>query len=270
VEKELATPMLISIPRFQGGKDEALSGLPLLADPTSSASEAYRGLRTNVQFLAGQKGFKSLLITSPETGEGKTMTAANLGISLAQAGQKVILVSADLRRPTLDQRFGIATGKKGLTDWLLGGDVSPVESIVDPGIAHLRVIPSGETATNPAEILTSPRFVELLRFLEENADWVLIDAPPVLPVADATILASRVGGIIVVVNAKTTSRSAANHARTELERVGGRILGAVLNSVDESTRKYGSYYQPYKQDSNRTDGSLSRRRRRAKARATSE
>lgn len=267
VERELAIPVLISIPRFQTSKDEALLALPLLGDPTSSASEAYRGLRTNVQFLATQRGFKSLLITSPDSGEGKTMTAANLGISLAQAGQKVILVSADLRRPTLDRHFGIAEDKKGLTDWLGGDDRSPVDSIADPGIAQLRIVPSGGVASNPAEILTSPRFVELLRFLEENADWVLVDSPPVLPVADATILASRVGGIILVVNAKTTSRAAAKYAKTELERVGGRILGAALNVLEESSGRYAYYSRGYASRSE--DGKKPRRkgRRRRKEQA---
>lgn len=248
LERAVNAPVLGTVPRFTPPKKGEPS-LVSLGDRHISAVEAYRSLRTSLQFITTQRGIKSVLITSPSESEGKTSTTANLGVLLAQTGRRVILVSSDLRRPTLAGYFGIEEGTDapGLSTWL-SSEISPQEIIKDPGIPNLRVVPSGPLPPNPAELMTTGRLLELIHLLEQNSDLVLFDSPPVLAVADAADIASKVGGIVLVVNAESSHRSGAIHAKQELERVGGKVVGAVLNSHDPSTSAYYStssyYYQP--------------------------
>ena len=241
IERALNAPVLATIPRVQTNK-KANTELVTRSQPRSSASEAYRSLRTNLQFLMTQQSVRSVLVTSPSAGEGKTMTCGNLATVLTQAGQRVILVSCDLRRPTLERYFNVET-QPGLSNWLAEGDDEIWEFVKDPGIANLRIIPSGPIPGNPAELLTSRRLRTLVDTLESNCDLVLIDSPPSLAVADASILASHVDGVLLVLNATTTHRSAAARAKEELERVGASLLGCVYNAHDASSSPY--YYQPY-------------------------
>lgn len=242
IERAVGAPVLATIPRVQVNKKNR-GELVTMAQPRSSASEAYRSLRTNLQFLMTQQGLRSLLVTSPSAAEGKTMTCANLAVVLAQAGQRVILVSGDLRRPTLERYFPIEGGE-GLSTWLAdGGNDDLWRFIQDPGVPNLRVIASGAVPGNPAELLTSRRLRSLVDTLEESSDLVLVDSPPSLAVADASILASHVDGVVLVVNAATTHRSAAARAKEELERVGASLLGCVYNGYDAGSSPY--YYQPY-------------------------
>lgn len=241
IERAVGAPVLATIPRVQVKKNTR--ELVTVTQPRSSASEAYRSLRTNLQFLMTQQSVRSILVTSPSAGEGKTMTSANLAMVLAQAGQRVILVSADLRRPTLESYFGVGS-QEGLSSWLAeGGEEDIWRFIQDPGVANLRLIPSGPIPGNPAELLTSRRLRGLVDVLESSADLVLVDSPPSLAVADASILASHVDGVVLVLNAASTHRSAAARAREELERVGASLLGCVYNAHDASQSPY--YYQPY-------------------------
>ena len=243
VERELRAPVLNSIPRYRTGKRGAFADLPVLADSQSSSAEAYRALRTNVEFLAARREAKSLLVTSPSPGEGKTATVANLGVSFAQAGAQVILVSADMRKPVLDSRFGIES-RGGLSDILSGGRVDLASRLVkDPGIANLRVLPSGPVPDNPAELLTRPTFIQLMEHLQRSADWVIVDSPPVLPVTDATILGSRLDVTLLVIDASATTTTAAKHATVELERAGATLLGVVLNGLDPRAGRYGELYR---------------------------
>ena len=242
LEKALGAPVLATVPRFQARRrrDRGLRG-PL--DPTGAASEAYRTLRTALQFICAQMSIKSILVTSPSAHEGKTSTAANLGIAISQAGLRVALVSADLRRPQLEKHFEVDV-HAGLTTWLLGEEQDLGRLLlVHPDIPNLSLLPAGPIPSNPAELLTSPRFGELISTLEEMADIVLVDSPPVLPVADAAIIASLVGATVLIVDAANTRRSAAVHAKEQIERVGGLLVGAVLNGFDPSTTPY--YYEPY-------------------------
>ena len=262
LERAVNAPVLGTVPRFAPPKKGEPS-LVSLGDRHISAVEAYRSLRTSLQFITTQRGIKSVLITSPSESEGKTSTTANLGVLLAQTGRRVILVSSDLRRPTLAGYFGIEEGgdAPGLSTWL-SSEISPQEIIKDPGIPNLRVVPSGPLPPNPAELMTSGRLLELIHLLEQNSDLVIFDSPPVLAVADAADIASKVGGIVLVVNAESSHRSGAIHAKTELERVGGKVVGAVLNAHDPSTSAYYStssyYYQPS------TNGGKADKKQRAK------
>ena len=246
VEEQTGAPVLATIPHFRSEKKSATPDLVAAIRPKSTTSEAYRSLRTNLLFITGIENAKSILITSAQAGEGKTVTAANLGVVLAQAGNRVIVVSADLRRPTLEKQLGIDRGP-GLSNWLAATDGDDLWSLIkDPGIRNLRVLPSGPIPPNPAELLTTARFGTLVELLEENADYVLFDSAPVLAVADSSIVSARVGLTIMVINAGTTHRTAVQHAATELHRVGARIAGNVLNGLDPSGSPY--YYGPYTYD----------------------
>jgi non-specific protein-tyrosine kinase len=242
VEKLTGAPVLATVPRFRPEKKSDTPTLVAANRPKGTTSEAYRSLRTNLLFITGTENAKTILVTSAQAGEGKTVTAANLAIVLAQAGHRVILVSGDLRRPTLEKQFGIDR-EPGLSSWLANDGVDLWGLIRDPGIPNLRILPCGPVPPNPAELLTSSRFDGLLRLLEENADYVLLDSAPVLAVADSSIISTRVGVTLVVIDASSTHRTAVQHAVTELHRVGGRIAGTVLNSLDSTGSPY--YYGPY-------------------------
>ena len=240
LEKSLEIPVLATVPRFSTSKKR--KEIVTESEPHGAASEAYRSLRTNLQYLLKQRDLKSLLITSASAGEGKTVTCVNLAITLARSGSKVILVSADLRRPTLESYFDLPS-QKGLSSWLAEPDQDLSSFISDPGIDNLRVMTSGPVPHMPAELLTSRRLGQLIEALEDSCDILLIDSPPTLAVADAAILAAHVDGTLLVVNAHKTLRSVAMRATEELNRVGAGLLGIILNAFDPTASPY--YYQPY-------------------------
>ena len=241
IEETLQAPVLATVPRFPPSKEGA-GQLVTASETKSVASEAYRSLRTNLQFAISQRGVKSLIVTSPSAGEGKTVTAANLAVFLAQAGLRVVVVSADLRRPTLERYFNVDK-RHGLATFLNSMDATPWDVIRDPGISNLRLIPCGPIPDNPAELLVSSRLGQMLDFLEDNCDLVVIDTPPLLAVADAAILGPQVGGAVLVLDATNTHRSASLHAKEQLERGGGELIGTVLNAFDPQSAPY--YYAPY-------------------------
>jgi capsular exopolysaccharide synthesis family protein len=242
IEQALNAPVLAMIPKFRTRKRKATSRLVVVADPSSTASESYRTLRTNIQFITSQGDTKSLVVTSPSAGEGKTVTTANLGLAFADAGSNVLVVSGDLRRPALAHYIGVGNGH-GLSDYLAGrvDDLWSLIKTLDKPALH--VLPSGTVPPNPAELLASARFKRVVAELEDKFDAVLFDSPPTLPVADAVILGARVSATIMVIDANTTHRSATARAKEELERVGARIIGSVLNAFDPSDSPY--YYEPY-------------------------
>ena len=243
LERFTKAPVLATIPRFSKSSKQARD-IVTISQPGSAASEAYRTLRTNVQFLSLQSELKTLLVSSASAGEGKTVSSINLSVAFAQAGRRVILVSADLRRPTVETYFGLPN-REGLSSWLLATDRELWSLIVDPGIDNLRVLPSGPVPVNPAELLTSPRFGDLLRLLKENADLVIIDSAPALAVADPAIISSQADGTLLVVDSASTRRSSVVRAVEELRRVGAHVIGSVLNLYDPSASPYyyaDSYY----------------------------
>ncbi|MGH2754404.1 MAG: polysaccharide biosynthesis tyrosine autokinase [Actinomycetota bacterium] len=244
-EEWLRSPVIAVIPRHAGANPKKQEWtLVARSEPHSHVTEHYRTLRTNMQFVMGGTGMKSVLLSSPSAREGKTTTTANLAVTLAEAGKRIVLVSADMRRPMIENYFGVKSDH-GLSTWLASEEDEPWAIIQDPGVRNLRVIPTGHIPPNPAELLSSPRMGRLLQALEAHSDLVLLDTPPVLAVADAPILASFAGGSILVVESGSTERSAAQRAKAELERAGRPLLGLIVNSVAERTSDYyytGSYY----------------------------
>lgn len=212
-------------------------------DAKSPVSEAYRTIRTNIQFsqIAG-KELKTILLTSATPNEGKSTTISNLGVVMAQAGNKVLLVDCDFRNPTQHKMFGVAN--KGVTNCIsLGGNIT--DYIIESGIAGLQLLPSGPVAPNPSEILGSQAFIDMLANLKENYDYVLVDTPPIMPVTDACVVASRVDGVILILESGAISPQIAKEATTRLKQAKAHILGAVLNKVDVGAGHYGYGYGYY-------------------------
>jgi len=240
VERVVDAPLLATVPKFKSdGKRKVLAS----TDPRGAATEAFRSLRTSLQFMASQRGVKSVLITSANEGEGKTSTSVNLAAALAQAGKKVVLVSGDLRRPTLEQLFNLGHDA-GLSTLLSRHHDNLDAAIKRTAISNLSVLPSGPIPPHPAELLNSPRLGEIIRELESKFEVVVVDSAPVLAVADTATLAPHVGGVVLVIDAASTTKSVVAHARQELEMVGAQIVGAVLNAHDSSSSpyQYASYY----------------------------
>jgi non-specific protein-tyrosine kinase len=218
------------------------NGLVTLAHPRSPISEAYRVLRTNIQFSTLDKPVKTLLVTSPNPGEGKSTTAANLGVVFAQAGHSVVLVDSDLRRPTLRRFFDVA-GSLGLTTALLQSTPSTDGFLAATEVENLRVLGTGVLPANPSELLVSARMGAFVEQLKGSAEVLIFDSPPVLGVADAAILASRLDGVLLVVEAGRTRRELAQRAFESLQQVGGNVLGVVLNQLRGREAMY--YYRYY-------------------------
>lgn len=207
-------------------------------------SEAYRTLRTNIQFSSVDKPVKTLLVTSSSPGEGKSTTTANLAVVLAQTGQKVIVVDTDLRRPVLHKVFDVPNNT-GLTAALLASDSAQVAVHMQPTeIDNLAVLTSGPIPPNPSELLGSHRMTDLVRVLSSLADIVIFDSPPVLAVTDAAVLARQVDGVLLVADAGRTKEHALSVAADELQKTGGNVLGVALNRLD-ARRGYNYYYYYY-------------------------
>jgi non-specific protein-tyrosine kinase len=210
-----------------------------LSDPRSPVAEAYRSLRTNLEFSSLDEPLRTMVVTSPAPEAGKSTTLANLAVTLAQAGKQVILVDCDLRRPSLHDIFGVPNAT-GLTSVILD-DITSTPPLRETGVAGLRLLTSGPLPPNPAELLGSRRMAGLIQTLREQADMVLFDAPPVIAVTDAAILASQVDGVLLVLNAGVTRREHAQRARAALDKVNARLVGTVLNNVKLDTSLYGYY-----------------------------
>jgi capsular exopolysaccharide synthesis family protein len=198
--------------------------------PHSFAAEAYRSLRTSIQFLALDQPVRLLQITSPRTAEGKTTTVANLAITLAAAGQKVIAVDCDLRRSRLHEVFGMSN-KVGFTSVLMGEIPLSVALQRVEGSEGLFLLASGQRPPNPAELLSSARNKDVFSALGNLADIVLVDSPPVLPVTDASLISTQVDATLVVVSAGLTTAKDLARALETLGQVDAPVTGAVLNTV---------------------------------------
>ena len=229
--------------------DEEAAQSPLLvaAQPHSQRSEAFRRLRTNLQFLDVTDNLRTMVVTSSIPGEGKSTTAINLAITLADAGTRVLLIDADLRRPSVAKYMGLE-GSVGLTTVLIGR--AAIQDVVQPwGNGQLHVLPSGQIPPNPSELLGSRTMADLLALLGERYDAIIIDTPPLLPVTDAAILARLTGGAIAVVGTHTLHHNQLQESLGALESVGARVLGIVLNRVPvKLTGSYQYYdYAPQEQ-----------------------
>jgi capsular exopolysaccharide synthesis family protein len=233
---QLNVPFLGMVPSI-----DAAAGTLLHDGVPPNFAEAIRGVRTNVLFSSAEEGVRLIVVTSAGPGEGKSLFSSNLAVSLAQAGQRVLHVDADMRRPRVHALFDVAQ-EPGLSN-LLVGDCKPSEAIRKTPVQNLCVLPAGLIPPNPAELLGSKRCEEFFATLGQNFDWVILDSPPVLAVADASILANTATGVVFVVGADQTSRQAARAALDQLAAVQAHVIGAVLNRVDLDKNPY--YYSAY-------------------------
>jgi capsular exopolysaccharide synthesis family protein len=215
--------------------------LVTVTDPRSPSAEAFRTLRTNLMFSQAVDQMRTLVVTSASPGEGKTVTAANLAVSFAQQGVRVLLVDGDLRRGRLHRVFGTAR-EPGLSDYLLGYQTEEAVSH-STAVPNLYVIDTGKLPPNPAEILGADVAKEKFAKLTEGYDLVIIDTPPLLAASDAAIVATLADGVVIVLRAGSTETAAAQQAMQQLRALDVRIVGAILNDPDSQIAKYGAYYQ---------------------------
>ena len=214
-------------------------GLVAASSPRSDAAEAYRTLATNIQFSSLDRPVRTLLVTGATPDEDKTTVLANLAITLAATGRRVVVVDCDLRRPKLHTVFGVAEAP-GLTSMMLDETLGPpLQATTFPNV---RVVTSGPLPPNPAELLGSERMGRAIAQIGADADYILFDAPPVTVVSDAAMLAARLDGVLLVIASGRTRREAARRAKEQLDRVGARVLGTALSNVkpDTSKSEYGA------------------------------
>lgn len=244
VERATSAPVIGSIPRIRLGPSQSpIYSLATVLYPRSSAAEAFRSMRTNLEFTAVDGPIKTILVTSAFPGEGKTTVACNLAVAYAQAGRKTLLLDADLRRPDVHRFFAIEN-VDGLTN-LLRADASLLENLSrDTEVANLRVITCGTIPPNPAELLASTRMAQILERMAGSADVVIIDSAPLNVVTDPALLARLVDGVVLVVDSGSTPKRAARQASEALARVDAHILGATLNRQQPvgSVGPYGYYH----------------------------
>ena len=208
-------------------------------NPKSPVSEAYRTIRTNIQFAGVDKAMKTIVFTSTAQDEGKSTVVANLGIVMAQAGQKVVIMDCDFRNPTQHRLFKLQN--KGLSNCIATGkDV--LEIVQSSGTPGLDILTSGPVAPNPSEILASNRMKTVINELKEKYDYVLIDTPPVLPVTDSSVIGSIADGTILLTAWNQITPAMAKEAKTRLEQAGAKILGVILNKVEVASKGYGYGY----------------------------
>jgi capsular exopolysaccharide synthesis family protein len=212
------------------------------ADPKSPAAEAYRSLRTSIQFAGLDHKCRTILVTSSSPGEGKSTTVANFGVVMAQTGQRVCLIDSDLRRPTLHRVFGLSNSK-GLTTALLEG--LPFGQVAQAtSVPNLFVLTSGPVPPNPAELVGSNRMRESLEAAVDDFDMILLDSPPLVSVSDAVALSSFTDGVVLVVQTGKVPHEVIRRAANQLHAVKGRILGVVMNAVN--LKRDGYYYDYYR------------------------
>ena len=244
VERSVGTPVLGRIPleskltrgNGRGGQVVVLSQL----GPDDPAVEAFRALRTNVTFVGAERPVQFITLTSPGPGEGKSTTAANLALVLAQGGSKTLLIDGDLRRSQVHSAFGLLQ-EPGLTDVLIGE--AGLREAIRPEVAtNLDVLPSGKAPPNPAELLGSDAMRRLVSELRRDYEYILMDTPPSLPVTDAAVLASMSDATLLVLRSGETEESAAQRAMAQLRQVRARVAGVVLNGVTRRQDRYYSYY----------------------------
>jgi capsular exopolysaccharide synthesis family protein len=240
IKQVVQLPILGVVPHIINARTASQRGLQLHLDPMSDVAEAYRTIRTGVYFGTPGGTAKTLLITSPSPGDGKSTLASNLAVAMAQAGNRILLLDADFRKPVQHKIFNITTGT-GLSS-VLAGNIALDEAIHESVVPNLSILPCGPIPANPSEILNSQTFADVLDQLVEQYDHVLLDSPPVMPVTDARILAASCDVTIMALRAEKSTRKGAVYARDTLRSVGARLLGIVVNDVPRRKGIYGYYY----------------------------
>jgi succinoglycan biosynthesis transport protein ExoP len=243
VERVSGAPVLATVPMVPSWRKRTSPVVVSVSSPTSQSAEAYRSLRTSLQFIRQDRALRTILITSPSSGDGKTATVVNLGAVFAQAGERVVLVSCDLRRPGFSQ----LAGEHAELSCVLTGKM-PLETALAavPGVDGLWTLGTRSVAENPTELLSGQRMKSVIAALGEQFDLVLIDSPPVLPVADAMILSGYADAVLLVVAAGQTRRTELRRTTEKLAQASVPVVGAVLNKATAQDG-YGYYggYQPY-------------------------
>jgi capsular exopolysaccharide synthesis family protein len=251
VKEHLQVPFLGMVPDFGpksgGGRGPSVS--VVLHSPRSAVGDAYRVLRTNLIFTSADTSGRALVVTSATPAEGKTTTLAHLAAALAHNGAKVLAVDADLRRPTLHQHLGLQK-TPGLSD-LIVGKAQASQAIQSTRVGGLQLLACGYLPPNPAELLGSPMMKQILDALRAHYDWVLIDSPPLLAMADTPVLCSLVEGVVMVLAAEVATKPAVMRAIDQVQSVGGKVVGVLLNKVNLErnsyyySQYYGEYYRSY-------------------------
>ncbi len=208
-------------------------------NPKSIAAEAYRSLKTNIQYSSFDKEYKTIVITSSNQGEGKSTTSGNLALTLAEGESRVLLVDCDMRKPSMHKNFRV-TNTYGIADILL--QRKKVMDVAHMYNKNLSIITAGKVPPNPAEMLGSKAMSAFLEEMKEHFDYIILDTPPVQVVADAQILSTKVDGTIIVVRAGVTKKEDVNDTVNTLKKVNANIIGTVLHAVDNSRNKYYYYY----------------------------
>jgi non-specific protein-tyrosine kinase len=254
-QRVLGLSTLGAISRIAGIR-HAQDHLVALKEPRSPISESYRVLRTNLRFTGLENPSGALLITSTGPSEGKTTTAVNLAAVMAQSGRRVILVDADLRRPNVHHYLGLSNDI-GLSSLFLEEGISPEQVIRPTVLENLRVMTSGPLPPNPSELLDSKQMTEIFKTLRAQSDMVIVDSPPVLAVADATIIGSRCSGAILVLDSGKTRTDLSKRAVERLRQTNVRIFGVVLNKL--SSRRAAGYSSYYYYSSDKSKGQSKQR-----------
>lgn len=212
-----------------------MRNLITITDPRSAAAEAYQSLRTNLEFSSLEQPLNSILVTAADDSTDKSIAVANLAVVMAQAGDRVTIIDGDLRRPQQHEIFDLRN-QVGLATWLTEDGTAPLQQTAIDG---LQVLTSGPIPANPVALLSNRRLTDALVEIQEQTDYVLVDAPPVLAVTDAALWASKVDGVVLLVNAGRTKREHAQRAKTVLEKVHARIVGSVLLNAEPDAAMTG-------------------------------
>jgi succinoglycan biosynthesis transport protein ExoP len=236
-------PILDDVPRDGEGEMLKARDLYVFTHPKSRAAECCRSIRTNLLFSSADRDLKVLTVASPNPREGKTTSVIYMGTTMAQSGQRVLLVDTDMRRPRLHKSMGVPRGL-GLSNLMLG-ESSFDDCIKTSEIPNLYVLPCGPTPPNPAELLLSHKFQQILEGLRERFDRIILDSPPLQFVTDAAVLSRRSDGVIVVVQAGKTMRDDLARSVKQLRDVNAPLIGVILNDLDLNDRQYGYYYYAY-------------------------
>jgi capsular exopolysaccharide synthesis family protein len=259
IEGAFGVPVIGQIPTVKTGSRERSR---ILWDENGDFAESFRGLRANLQYLAVQWPLRTILVTSPAANQGKTTVCASLAMAIAQAGQSVVLIEADLRRPRLADTFGLPRLRPGLTSVLVGhSQLGRATTEVDLAPMHgtkgqdwsITVLPSGPLPPNPSELVGSPRMRRLVDGLADLYDTVILDSPPLLPVADSLALAKLVDGVIIVVRAKSATRDDARAVRSLADRLGIHLVGVVMTDVPRRDHYYAEYSSELIHDQDESD-----------------
>ncbi|MGX5619226.1 CpsD/CapB family tyrosine-protein kinase [Bacillus cereus] len=224
---------------FRRKKRKPLRQLITHKEPKSRIAEQYRNIRTNIEFTSVDNHIRSIIVTSVDPGDGKTTTIANLAVVFGQQGKKVLLIGADLRKPTLQNLFA-AYSPNGLTN-LLSGQTSFVQCIQKTDIENVYVMSAGPIPPNPAELLGYRKMDEVLLEAYKMFDIVLIDTPPVMAVTDAQILANKCDGVVLVARSEKTEKDKLIKVKQILDKASGKLLGVILNDKREEQEPYGYY-----------------------------